>query len=86
MSYIEFNSVFVESEAPKIKSFCKVESIDLMDINTAKDDTENTGDYYVWLTLRSGKVIPCFRGTLAACQERYEMIKADMIESEQRQG
>ena len=85
MSHIEFDSVFAESEAPKIKSFCKVESIDFMDINTAADDTENTGDYYVWLTLQSGKVIPCFRGTLEACQERYEMIKADMIESERRQ-
>ena len=85
MSHIEFNSVFVESEAPKTKSFCKVESIDFMDINTAADDTENTGDYYVWLTLRSGKVVPCFRGTLEACQERYEMIKADMIKSERRQ-
>ena len=85
MSHIEFNSVFVKSEAPETQSFCKVESIDFMDINTAADDIENTGDYYVWLTLRSGKVVSCFRGTLEACQERYEMIKADMIESERRQ-
>ena len=85
MSHIEFNSVFVESEAPDTKSFCKVESIDLLDINTAEDDTENTGDYYVWLYLRGGKIVAAFRGTLEACQERYEMIKADMIESERRQ-
>ena len=78
MSFIEFTSVFVESEAPKVKAFCRLESVDFVDINTAESDTENKGDYYVWLTLRGGKVVPCFRGTLELCQERYEMIIGDL--------
>ena len=86
MSYFEFNSVFVESEAPEVKSLCKLESIDHIEINTEAEDTENTGDYYVWLTLRGGRSIACFRGTLEACQAQYEMIKADMIEIQQDKG
>ena len=85
MSYIEFNSVFVESEAPKTKAFCKVDNIVFMDINTSADDIENTGDYFVWLYLQGGHTVAAFRGTLEACQERYERIKSDMIKSERRQ-
>ena len=45
--YIEYYSVFTESNAPKIKEMCKLSSIVHMSINTAKDDEDNTGDYYV---------------------------------------
>ena len=81
MSYIEFESVFVEGEAPKVKSLCKLISIEAVEINTAGDDVENTGDYFVWLTLSSGSVTPCFRGTLEACEEHYEQVKADILKA-----
>lgn len=74
MTFIEFKSVFVEPEAPEVKSVCRLESVDYIEINTAGDDTENTGDYYVWLALRGGEKIPCFRGTLQACKICYEKI------------
>ena len=82
MSFIEFNAVFIESEAPEVKAFCRLDSIDYMYINTAGDDTDNTGDYYVWLYLSNGEHVPCFAGSLESCKERYEMIKKDIIKSE----
>ena len=72
MIYIKFQAVFVEKDAPEVESLCKLESIDHIEINTAGDDTENIGDYFVWLTLQSGTVVPCYRGTLDACKEQYE--------------
>ena len=74
MPFIEFKSVFIESEAPEVKSACRLEAVDHIEINTAGDDTENTGDYFVWLTLRGGEKIPCFGGTLEACKICYEKI------------
>ena len=79
MGYIEFDAVFVEGDAPKVKSLCKLSSIEHVEVNTAGDDTENTGDYFVWLTLSSGSVNACFRGSLEACKERYEQVKADIL-------
>ena len=76
--YIEYYSVFTESNAPKIKEMCKLSSIVHMSINTAKDDEDNTGDYYVQLQLSSGLAVPCFAGSLQACQEQYELIKTEM--------
>ena len=52
----------------------------LMEINTAGDDTENTGDYYVWLTLKSGEITACYRGTLDECKAQYENMKKGMRE------
>ena len=78
MNFIEFKSVFVEKEAPTVKSFCRLEAVDFVEINTAGDDTDNTGDYFVWLSLRGGEKAPCFRGTLEACKKCYEMIICDM--------
>ena len=66
VNFIEFESVFLEKDAPKSKSFCRLHSIEYVDINTAKEDIENKGSYYVWLTLRSGKTVPCFCGTFQA--------------------
>ena len=80
MSFIEFKSVFMEPEAPEVNTLCRVESIDLMEINTAGDDTENTGDYYVWLTLKSGEMTACYRGTLDECKTHYENMKKGMRE------
>ena len=81
MGYIEFDAVFVEGDAPKVKSLCKLSSIEAVEINTAGDDVENTGDYFVWLTLSSGSVTPCFRGTLEACEEHYGQVKADILKA-----
>ena len=82
--FIEFKAVFTEPEAPQdLKSFCRLDSIDYMYINTAGDDKDNTGDYYVWLKLRSGETIPCFAGTKEHCKERYEMIKSDLLKTQQ---
>ena len=75
MSFIEFKSVFMEPEAPEVNTLCRVESIDLIEINTAGDDTENTGDYYVWLTLKSGNLVACYRGTLDECKAEYARLK-----------
>lgn len=74
--FLEFESVFVERDAPKSKSMCKVSSIERIHINTDGDDTENAGDYYVWLDLSNGDQIPCFAGTLSECQAKYEHIKS----------
>ena len=78
MAYIEFDTIFMEDDAPEVKSLCKMDNIELMEINTAEEDAKNTGDYFVWFTLSSGKVIPCFRGTLAECQGFYELKKQEL--------
>ena len=75
MSFIEFKSVFMEPEAPEVNTLCRVESIDLIEINTAGDDTENTGDYYVWFTLKSGNMVAYHRGTLDECNAEYKKIR-----------
>ena len=75
MSFIEFKSVFMEPESPEVNKLCRVESIDQIEINTAGDDTENAGDYYVWLTLKSGEMTACYRGTLDECKAHYARIR-----------
>ena len=75
MSFIEFPSVFVEKDAPDTITMCRIESIELVQINTAGNDKENTGDYYVWLYLKSGQTEPCFAGTLEECKEAYRKLQ-----------
>ena len=73
--FLEVESVFTEVDAPKPKELIKVAAIQRVHINTAGDDTENTGNYYVWVTLGHGAIISCFEGTLSECQAKYEHIK-----------
>lgn len=79
MKFIEFPSVFVQKEAPDTKTVVRIDSIEMIQINTSGDDKDNTGDYFLWLYLRSGDVKSCFRGTLEECKERYEKLCATCV-------
>ena len=77
MSFQTFKCVFLEGDAPKALQYhVNTDSILYVSVNTAGDDTENTGPYYVWLWLIGGECLAVFKGTQLECQKHFHEVKA----------
>ena len=75
MTFLEVDTIYIEKDAPKVKQMIKLSSITNLYINTAGDDKDSSGDYYVWVSLESGQEKAIFAGTLHGCQIFYLDIK-----------
>ena len=74
--FLEFKTIYTESEAPKhLKEIINIDSIDRIFINTAGDDNDNNGDYYVWVDIRNGNTIPIHVGNINDCVDFYNSLK-----------
>ena len=79
LKFQEVATIYTDQEAPEgLKSLINIWAVDYISINTAGDDTDNTGDYYVWAYMRSGVVIPIYQGDLESCKDFYERFKSGM--------
>ena len=76
MNFQSFNCVYDELNAPdNLEYHVDVDKINYVSLNTAGDDEENTGDYFVWIHI-AGDALAVFRGTKTECKAYFDEIKA----------
>ena len=74
--FLEYNSVYIDIDFPEVPEMLRCSSIERLSINTAGDDTDNSGPCYLWVTTKSGEATPIFEGTIDEVKNRYNEVRA----------
>ena len=77
MNFKTFYCVYESPNAPRdLEYHVNIGEIAYISVNTAGDDTENKGDYFLWLHMRNGDYLAVYRGTKDACKTHFCSVKA----------
>ena len=77
--FLEYNSIYIDKDFPEVPEMLRCSSIEGLFINTAGDDTDNSGPCYLWATTKSGEMTPIFEGTIDEVKNRYKEVQAIIV-------
>ena len=74
-----FPQIFIDDEEPQdLTQLININDIQRVFINRAENDHKRTGNFYVWIALYYGEIIPVHKGTLNSCKENLQSLKMSL--------